>query len=63
MHEVSGFKEDFLSKATEKTLALYFDLIGEALQKECGEKPYTNKVSKESIVKQVYLSEDSIILK
>ena len=59
--ELDQFKKQFLSKATEKTVSFFLDVnrfnifffqiatylrkIGDGLQKECGEKPYKDKLT------------------
>ena len=43
--ELDQFKRQFLSKATEKTIATYLRKICDGLQKECGDKPYKDKLS------------------
>lgn len=41
---VNEIKDKFISKASEKTMAHYLEKIAHGLQKECGEKPYVNKL-------------------
>lgn len=61
--ELDQFKKQFLSKATEKTIATYMRKICDGLQKECGDKPYKDKLSDPMLFQDLYQSEDSIALK
>jgi len=61
--EMEVIKKGFDQRAKEKTLAQYFDMISDSLQKECGEKPYSSKMSGGSMMQQLYQSEDSLQLK
>ena len=49
-------RSDFSTKAVEKTLAHYFDKVSNALQKDCGEKPYQNKLNEKSMLGSFYQS-------
>jgi len=63
VEQMDAVKKGFDSRAKEKTLALYFEMIGDSLQKECGDKPYSNKMNDKSQIDQVYQSQDSLDLK
>lgn len=49
--------------ATEAGVAHYLTQIAEGLQRECGDKPYTNKFSEKSHLDRFYRSKDSVKLK
>lgn len=40
--------------AKEKTIAFYLERISEALQKECGEKPFQNRLKEKSHLGSYY---------
>lgn len=42
---------------------MYFKKICDGLQKECGDKPYQDKLSNQFMFKEMYQSEDSVALK
>lgn len=44
-------------------MAHYFTRIAEGLQRECGDKPYTNKFAEKSAMDRFYRSKDSTLLK
>jgi len=50
-------------KAQEGTIAHYLEIIATSLQKEVGEKPYSNKMGQNNVMEKFYLSEDSLKLK
>lgn len=61
------FKNSFMSKANESTMAFYLKKIAESLHKECGEKPHSSVaesgIANASMMNELYQSEDSITLK
>lgn len=66
---VEGFKEqlaasekNFQARATEKTLAAYFEKIANSLQRECGERPTQSNLREKSLLGDLYQSEDSMLL-
>ena len=63
--EREKMKEEFQFRATEKTIAMHLNDIAEALQKECGEKPYQNKLKPEveKKINEIYQSDDSLLLR
>ena len=61
--EINQFKQDFLSRATEKTIAHYIQMISGGLHRECGEKPYCNKMHEDSALAKYFQTDDSILLK
>ena len=63
MAEINEFKKLFLSKASEKTIAYYFNRISEGLHRECGERPYTNKMGESSDLGELFQTDDSLKLK
>ena len=63
MNEINEFKKTFLSKASEKTIAIYFNRISEALHRECGERPYTKSMNEESNLGDLFQTDDSLKLR
>lgn len=61
--EIKEFKKTALSKASENTIAIYFNRISEALHRECGERPYTNKMNEESNLGDLFQTDDSLKLR
>ena len=59
---LDSMQSEFSTKAVEKTLAFYFDKLSSSLQKDCGEKPYQNKLNQKDMLGKFYQSEDSIAL-
>lgn len=61
---VQDIKEAFLSRATEKTLAWYFDQIAKSVQRElCVNIPHNKeKIGASSRFEELYQTEDSIAL-
>jgi hypothetical protein len=41
---------------------MYIESVSSCLQKECGEKPYKNDLDKPSLLKELYQTEDSLLL-
>ena len=60
---MNNIKEQGNSNATEAGMAHYITKIAEGLQRECGDKPYTNKFSEKSAMDRFYRSKDSVLLK
>lgn len=56
-------RSEFTTRATEKALAYYIEKVARGLQKECGDKPYTNKLGEQDPSGKHFQSEDSILLK
>ena len=50
-------------KATEAALAHYLSKISDSLQRECGDKPYSNKTADPAAAEKYYQSEDSVVLR
>ena len=53
-------KDQSTGNATEASMAYYFSKISDSLQRECGERPYTNKIAEESPMDRFYYSQDSV---
>ena len=62
--KMSEMRDSYLQKATEKTLAFYFDRIAGAIQRELGDKPphSSQKISQNSNFQEIYQTEDSLQL-
>lgn len=52
--EIKGLHANFDAIAKEKTLAFYLERISEALQKDCGEKPFQNRLKEKSHLGSFY---------
>jgi len=50
-------------KASEAALAHYISKISDSLQRECGDKPYSNKTADPAAAEKYYQSEDSVVLR
>lgn len=60
---MNNIKDKSSENATEAGIAHYLTKISEGLQRECGDKPYTNKFSEVSAMDRYYRSKDSTLLK
>ena len=65
--QFDDFKDNFMAKASEKTIAFYLKKIAGSLHRECGEKMYTSSadsgLANQSQMAELYQSEDSLLLK
>jgi hypothetical protein len=60
MQEISKLSA---GKATEAALAYYLNKASDSLQRECGDKPYSNKTADPIAAEKYYQSEDSALLR
>lgn len=60
--QLAASEKNFLSRATERTLAVYFEKIANSLQRECGERPMQSSLKEKSMLGDLYQSEDSMQL-